>query len=432
MSAPLVAIKKHPGIYKRGAKYVVAYRANGRQKRETVRTLKDAIRIKRARETDRDRGELQEDSRVRFREYAEEWVGRYMGNGKRGFTDDTRLDYRRDLERYAYPFFDDQLGRTVSAITRRDLSRWIGWLCDAEKQGKHRDEIRAEQARAKGQRPPKPGGPVVLADATVRRISSPVRACLSTAADEDLIRANPASELKLPHRPQIEEEDESEAKALTREQLAAFLDAVDAEWHLFFDLLASTGVRWGEAAALRWRDLDLDGEEVKIRRALSRRRVKGEPATFKVPKSKYSKRNVPLSADLVEQLKTRREAAEFDGDDDLVFGDLRGQALRQENVRRRVMKPAAETAEVPWIGFHTFRHTCASLLFAQGRNLIQVSRWLGHHSPSFTASVYGHLLDEGVGGAIDMKATLDLSNVVSLETARKGRAATTEAKEARA
>jgi hypothetical protein len=45
--------------------------------------------------------------------------------------------------------------------------------------------------------------------------------------------------------------------------------------------------------------------------------------------------------------------------------------------------------------FHTFRHTCASLLFAAGRNPKQVQCWIGHHSPSFTLDVYGHLLDEG-------------------------------------
>jgi integrase len=52
---------------------------------------------------------------------------------------------------------------------------------------------------------------------------------------------------------------------------------------------------------------------------------------------------------------------------------------------------------VSWIGFHAFRHTCASTLIAEGRNIVQVPRWLGHHSPVFTLTVYAHLLDEGVG-----------------------------------
>ncbi len=43
------------------------------------------------------------------------------------------------------------------------------------------------------------------------------------------------------------------------------------------------------------------------------------------------------------------------------------------------------------------RHTCASLLFAEGRNAVQVQRWLGHHSPAFTLSTYVHLLDGDIG-----------------------------------
>jgi len=47
-----------------------------------------------------------------------------------------------------------------------------------------------------------------------------------------------------------------------------------------------------------------------------------------------------------------------------------------------------------WVGFHTFRHTCATIRFRRGWNAVQVQRWLGHHSPSFTLDTYVHLLDE--------------------------------------
>lgn len=383
MAARLVKTK-HPGIYKRGRRYVVAYRANGRQKRETVGTLRDALRVKRAREADRDRGEYQEQSRVRFREYAEEWIERYQGNGRQGFTDDTRTDYRRDLDRYAYPFLDERLGRTVSGVSRRDLANWIGWLCDESEQGRR------------------------LADATVRRIACPVRACLATAADEGLIRANPADGLRLPHRPRIEDGEVEQARALTREQLDAFLRVVHPDHRTMFRLLASTGLRWGELAALRWGDLILDGSEprVRVRRALGRRRTKGSAPTFKPPKSRHGVRDVPLDAGLVSELRRRRSTAERSGDEDLAFAARNGEPLRQENVRRRVLKPAAEEADVSWAGFHTFRHSCASLLLAQGRNVKQVQRWLGHHAASFTLDTYAHLLDEGVGGALDLHAEL--------------------------
>lgn len=74
-----------------------------------------------------------------------------------------------------------------------------------------------------------------------------------------------------------------------------------------------------------------------------------------------------------------------------------------------VLKPAAVDAGLgewirdgrklhaeTWVGFHTFRHSCATILFHRGWNAVQVQRWLGHHSPSFTLDAYVHLLDEDV------------------------------------
>jgi integrase len=51
--------------------------------------------------------------------------------------------------------------------------------------------------------------------------------------------------------------------------------------------------------------------------------------------------------------------------------------------------------------FHTFRHTCASLLFAAGKTAKQVQVWLGHTDPAFTLRVYVNLMDDGLGDALD-------------------------------
>jgi hypothetical protein len=62
---------RHPGIYKRGSRYVVAYRdGNGKPRRDTVGTVKEALRVKAARTTDVARGEFHAQTRMRFREYA--------------------------------------------------------------------------------------------------------------------------------------------------------------------------------------------------------------------------------------------------------------------------------------------------------------------------------------------------------------------------
>jgi len=69
-----------------------------------------------------------------------------------------------------------------------------------------------------------------------------------------------------------------------------------------------------------------------------------------------------------------------------------GSPLDPGNLRRRVLKPLAGEVGAPWAGFHTFRHTFASLHLSQGTNLLQLSRALGHHSPAFTLTRYTHLL----------------------------------------
>lgn len=49
---------------------------------------------------------------------------------------------------------------------------------------------------------------------------------------------------------------------------------------------------------------------------------------------------------------------------------------------------------MPGLGLHGFRHTCATMLFREGRNAKQVQTGLGHHSPAFTSETYVHLLPE--------------------------------------
>ncbi len=100
-----------------------------------------------------------------------------------------------------------------------------------------------------------------------------------------------------------------------------------------------------------------------------------------------------------------------------VFASKAGTELLPANVYRRVLAPAAKSVgfkiEVvvkdkdgkdktqirSTVSFHNFRHTCASLLFDDGRNIKQVQEWLGHADPGFTLRTYVHLMDDGVGDA---------------------------------
>ncbi len=120
-----------PGVYKRGSRYVFAYRVDGRQRWESCRTLDEARRAKAARATDIGRGEFEERSRITLQEYAREWIERYQGTGRRGFREETRSEYRGLLDKYALSHFPSQT--KLTDITPRHIASFVGWLCEQTK-----------------------------------------------------------------------------------------------------------------------------------------------------------------------------------------------------------------------------------------------------------------------------------------------------------
>jgi integrase len=387
-----------PGIYRRGDRWAYEWTdAAGKRRRLTADSREDASARKATEEAKAARGEFGDAgprSRLTIAAYALDLFGadvnratgarpsrgRYQGR-KGAIRDATLNDYRRDLERWWLPTLGD---RRLAKIRAPDVARVIATLAARE-------------------------GDEYLADRTLRRIFAPFAAMLATAVEEGHAPHNPARDVKLPsgrdrlRRFDADDQDDGDdpspgkARALTREQLAAFLRVGPERWRLLFQLLAGTGLRISEALALRWGDLQLDGSTpvVRVRRAYVR-------GAYGPPKSKHGRRDVPLAFELVRGLRERRAASEWHGDRDLVFPSMAGTPMSAENLARRTLKPAAEEAGVPWAAFHAFRHHCASALIADGRNIVQVSRWLGHHSPNFTLDVYAHLMDDGVGPPLSL------------------------------
>ena len=393
-----------PGIYRRGERWAYEWTdAAGKRRRGSADTREQASSLKAAAEADAARGEFGEAgarSRLTLAGYAldlygatvehsdskePECRGRYQGR-KGAIRDSTLKDYRRDIERWWLPALGN---RPLAKITTPDLARVIAALA----------------ARS---------GDDYLADRTLRRLFAPLAALMATAVEEGVIGQNVARDVKLPSgRDRLrtfdaDDQDDGDdpapgkARALTQGQLDAFLLVVDPRWRTLFELLAATGLRISEALALRWGDIRLDGDAaVRVRRAYVR-------GAYGPPKSKHGYRDVPLPFALTRALRERRSQTEWPGDRDLVFPSLAGTVMDQGNLASRTLKPAAQEAGCSWAAFHAFRHYCASALIADGRNIVQVSRWLGHHSPSFTLDVYAHLMDEGVGGPLESAASASI------------------------
>ena len=413
-----------PGIFKRvkvdpetgkqtTQDYAVIYRAfdpnpptgspRVRQFKQYAQTWDAAKRVRGDR-TGNGKGEIQPSSQITLHAYLAEWIDSYQGTGRRGFRENTRDEYRRLLHTFALRYFPASL--RLTDVTPRGLQQFVSWLDNPEAQGKRvaDDKRRAEAKRrdvAPSQVPKVDVEPVQLADTTIRNAVVPVRAALATARREDLIRHNPADRLALPARQRIEEDDEEDVKALSRDQLAALLVMAPERYRLLVELIASTGLRISEAIGLQRRHLALDGANphVKVRRAIVKRKV--EP-----PKSRHGKRNVPISAALVSKLRAHLDDVP-EGSAALVFPSGAGTPLDPDNMRSRMLKPLMEEIGAPWAGWHTLRHTYASIQLAGGANIVALSRALGHHSAAFTLEVYVHLLEGDEAPALDLGAVLE-------------------------
>lgn len=336
-----------PGIYQRGGAYVVRFRdATGRQRQRAARTLAEAKRVRAEVTADVARGEYRPDARTTFAAYAATWPDHYAGRTGRGIRPQTLAEYRRDLSRAVAHF-----GRMrLAEFGPPEVKGYARTLAD--------------------------GG---LAPATVRRYMAPVKALLATAAEDGLIRFNPAAGVRLPSaHGQVGEED---VKALNPDELALLVAETPEGWkRLLVVLLAETGLRIGEALALTWGAVDLDSRRVRVRQRL-------REAEIDRPKSARGLREVPISRETGRELAALRLASPRSSAADYVFATAVGTPQLARNAYRW-LKPAAERAGVAWAGFHALRHTAASRWLHGGVGIAQVSRLLGHADPSFTLRVY--------------------------------------------
>lgn len=218
-----------------------------------------------------------------------------------------------------------------------------------------------------------------------RRIHATLSSALTGAERDGLIGANPCGRVRLPRGERHEPAVWSGAQAARFLAITAS-DDLAALWRLALVL----GMRRGELAGLRWRDVDLGAATLTIR---STRVVVGDRVMEGPPKSARSRRVLPLDARTVEILRrqwkgqTRQALAQVWGPTEYVFTDDHGQALHPTWISRR-FTDLVTRLELPLIRFHDLRHTSATLGLAAGESLKAVSDRLGHSSIGVTADTY--------------------------------------------
>jgi integrase len=222
---------------------------------------------------------------------------------------------------------------------------------------------------------------------TVKHIRTAFGSILEAAVRDELLASNPVRRTRLPRRGPVEEKSPIEM-----ETVKELIEKLPEPSRAIAALLARTGLRIGELLALRWHDVDLQQGLLSVNQTV----YEGH---FDEPKSKRSKRRIPLGPKCVEIIAAlkRTEATPST----LVFSARNGSPLSRRNLLNRQLKPAAKALKLTGVNWHWFRHAHATLLDSTGAPVGTTQALLGHSSSEVTRGTYIHSVPADARQAVE-------------------------------
>jgi integrase len=297
--------------------------------------------------------------RVFIRDLIDTWV-----EGQVHLKPSTMAATKSDVRATIKPYWGDKI---LADIRRADIQAWVSDMAA-----------------------PLTGKP--KAARTVDTIYGRFRTFLIWCVDEGRITASPAKGVNLPKG------QKREHIFLTVAQVRRLANEIDPHFTDLIWLLATTGLRFGEVAELRTKDIDVKRRRIRVARSVTEvdgKMVIGPPKNGK-------ERTVPMTVFMAERLGPYLEGR---GREVLVFPSERGHHLRSNNFKSREYDVAVEAAGLPeglWV--HDLRHTAASLAVHSGASVKSVQRMLGHASAALTLDIYSGLFDQELS---DVAARMD-------------------------
>lgn len=239
-----------------------------------------------------------------------------------------------------------------------------------------------------------------------------------SAVENNYILKNPSDGLKIKQdkNEDYEDSETSEARVLTKTEQEIFKEYAEKTFYSnAYCLVLETGLRLGEISGLRWEDIDFDRNFLCVKRTVHYDKEKGG-FYFGTPKSKSSKRKIPLTKEAVNILKKQKEIQNRlhyrcknwnDTWDGLVFTTRNGNPVGYASFRdsiirivntincdRKCCSPDGKYEEFKHMGMHSLRHTFATRAIENGVQPKTLQKILGHSSLSITMDLYVHITDE--------------------------------------
>jgi integrase len=238
---------------------------------------------------------------------------------------------------------------------------------------------------------------------TLRSVRAAFSTVLEAAVSRQLISDNPAHGLRI-----READSRPERRFYRQADVRRLLDKLEEPCRSVVVVAVLTGLRIGEILALRWKRVDLLNQTLEVAETFS----SGE---FGPPKTRSSRRVIPMSAALVGTLKHLRPAG--CDPESLVFSTRGGVPLNPKNLYNRQLAPTCDRIKLPRISWHSFRHTHATMLHETGESLKTAQALLGHSDLETTLAVYTHVVPDSQRRAVERVAgVLDLDGPRSVSS----------------
>lgn len=295
--------------------------------------------------------------------------------------------------------------KKLDKLQPRDVRTWLNQVrvtCQCCAQGKDANRPKQHKDPAKQQRCCALGRccKEYPSQRSVQYLHAILRSALQHAVREEGLFQNVAKKVRVSagERKEIEPLSLDEAKRLLRA-------ARDDRLYALYAVALGIGLRRGEALGLRWEDVDLADGVLQVRQTLQRTK---DGLVFLPPKTARSRRVIALPKTLVTALKEHKSRQEAEEDaagerwteSGLVFTTAIGTPIEPRNLNRH-FNGLCEAAGIRRVRLHDLRHTCATLLLAQGVDGRTIMELLGHSAIAVTMNIYTHVRLDVLRSAVD-------------------------------
>jgi integrase len=222
-----------------------------------------------------------------------------------------------------------------------------------------------------------------LSPSRIRQAVIVLSQALDAAMRDGRVARNATKGVKLPRLQRVE------AAYLDPGQVEAIARVMPDGYDVLVRVLGTVGLRFGEAAALQRRHVDLLRRRLRVEQSLAE--VGGVLRLG--PTKTHAVRTVPLPASLAKALEEHLQKNVPVHADAWVFHGPKGGALRHSAFYGRVWTPTLRRLGVDHVGIHVLRHSAVAAMISAGASPKAVQQVMGHRSVAFTLTVYGHLLD---------------------------------------